>query len=194
MNQTRLFSISMLAAAWVAFNTVPVWAQTQSGESQPKGTGQSQAQGAGQADKSVGGTQSQRQPETGTPMPPGAGQADKAEKKEPKQTAREGKAGTQWAKEDIKEAQEALQKAGHNPGPIDGIMGPQTQQALKAFQSKSGLKETGRLDDETAKKLGVEKGPGGGAAGEKQAGKEPTGAGKGQSSSPQRESSSPMGK
>jgi peptidoglycan hydrolase-like protein with peptidoglycan-binding domain len=36
-------------------------------------------------------------------------------------------------------------------------MGPKTQAALKAFQKASGLKETGKLDDQTAEKLGVEK-------------------------------------
>jgi peptidoglycan hydrolase-like protein with peptidoglycan-binding domain len=41
---------------------------------------------------------------------------------------------------------------------MDGVIGPQTSQAIRAFQSANGLKETGRIDSETAKKLGVEKG------------------------------------
>jgi peptidoglycan hydrolase-like protein with peptidoglycan-binding domain len=40
---------------------------------------------------------------------------------------------------------------------MDGVLGPQTSAAIRAFQNASGLKETGRLDPETAKKLGVEK-------------------------------------
>src|SRR5918996_6393957 len=66
--------------------------------------------------------------------------------------------GEQWAKEDIKKVQEALKEKGNDPGPADGVMGPQTQKALRAFQSKNGLKTGGRLDVETAKALGVEKG------------------------------------
>jgi peptidoglycan hydrolase-like protein with peptidoglycan-binding domain len=58
--------------------------------------------------------------------------------------------------EDIKKVQEALKAKGQDPGPIDGIMGPKTQAALRAFQEANGLKPTGRLDDQTAAKLGVE--------------------------------------
>ena len=36
-----------------------------------------------------------------------------------------------------------------NPGPIDGLMGPRTSAALREFQQKEDLKETGRLDAET---------------------------------------------
>jgi len=59
--------------------------------------------------------------------------------------------------EDVKKLQEALKAKGQDPGPVDGIMGPKTRAALKAFQKTSGLKETGELDDQTAEKLGVEK-------------------------------------
>jgi murein L,D-transpeptidase YcbB/YkuD len=67
-----------------------------------------------------------------------------------------GNRSERWATQDIKKAQEALKNKGHDPGSTDGVMGPQTSQAIRAFQSANGLKETGRLDPETAKKLGVE--------------------------------------
>jgi peptidoglycan hydrolase-like protein with peptidoglycan-binding domain len=59
--------------------------------------------------------------------------------------------------EDTKKLQEALKAKGHDPGPIDGIIGPKTRSALSAFQEASGIKGTGRLDDQTAEKLGVGK-------------------------------------
>lgn len=59
--------------------------------------------------------------------------------------------------EDTKKLQEALKAKGQDPGPIDGVMGPKTRSALKAFQEASGLKGTGRVDDQTAEKLGIEK-------------------------------------
>ena len=59
--------------------------------------------------------------------------------------------------EDTKKLQEALKAKGHDPGPIDGIMGPKTRAALTAFQEASGIKGTGRLDDQTAEKLGLAK-------------------------------------
>jgi len=71
---------------------------------------------------------------------------EKAEKKAP------GKGS-----EETKKLQEALKAKGQDPGPIDGAMGSKTRAAIKAFQEASGLKGTGRLDDQTAEKLGVEK-------------------------------------
>ena len=56
-----------------------------------------------------------------------------------------------------REVQEALKAKGNDPGPIDGKMGPQTRAALKAFQESNGLKGTGRIDNETADKLGIAK-------------------------------------
>jgi hypothetical protein len=57
--------------------------------------------------------------------------------------------------EEVKAVQKALQDKGMDPGPIDGIMGPRTASALKAFQKDHKLTESGRLDDQTREKLGV---------------------------------------
>jgi carboxyl-terminal processing protease len=55
----------------------------------------------------------------------------------------------------VKAVQKALQDKGMDPGPVDGIMGPKTSAALKAFQKDQKLTESGRLDDQTREKLGV---------------------------------------
>jgi hypothetical protein len=55
---------------------------------------------------------------------------------------------------DIRQVQEALKSQGQNPGPIDGIMGSRTQQALRQFQRANGLEQTGTLDEVTLQKLG----------------------------------------
>lgn len=52
-------------------------------------------------------------------------------------------------------AQQALQKEGLNPGPIDGYMGPRTSAAVREFQQKQQLQVTGQLDPETLGRLGV---------------------------------------
>ncbi|MBF0217087.1 MAG: peptidoglycan-binding protein [Candidatus Omnitrophica bacterium] len=49
----------------------------------------------------------------------------------------------------VKNAQEALKKAGFEPGPIDGVLGPKTVKALKAFQKANGLVPDGKLGDKT---------------------------------------------
>jgi len=55
----------------------------------------------------------------------------------------------------VKSLQKALQEKGMDPGPIDGIIGPRTQAALRAYQKDQKLPETGRLDSQTREKLGV---------------------------------------
>lgn len=56
----------------------------------------------------------------------------------------------------IRKAQQKLSDAGHDAGPADGIMGPQTAQALKNFQQAKGLEASGRLDQRTLAELGLE--------------------------------------
>jgi SH3 domain-containing YSC84-like protein 1 len=53
----------------------------------------------------------------------------------------------------VKQAQQALQAAGFDPGPIDGQMGPATQTALEDFQQAKGLRVSGQLDTETQQAL-----------------------------------------
>lgn len=50
-------------------------------------------------------------------------------------------------------AQKRLAKLGYHPGKIDGVMGKQTQIALKRFQRDHHLPVTGQLDNRTYKKL-----------------------------------------
>jgi peptidoglycan hydrolase-like protein with peptidoglycan-binding domain len=65
-------------------------------------------------------------------------------------------AGAGGNMEQVKAVQQALKDKGADPGEVDGIMGPKTRQALREYQQKEGLKATGRLDSETASKLGVQ--------------------------------------
>ena len=58
--------------------------------------------------------------------------------------------------EEIKKLQEALKEKGNDPGALDGVMGKNTTAALRRFQAGNGLKATGKLDKETAEKLGIE--------------------------------------
>ena len=57
---------------------------------------------------------------------------------------------------DVTAMQQALKDKGYDPGPVDGRMGPRTKAALMDYQRKEGLSPTGRWDNETAAKLGVQ--------------------------------------
>lgn len=67
--------------------------------------------------------------------------------------AKNGMAGN---RDDVMAVQQALKDKGHDPGAIDGVMGPKTRQAVRDFQQKEGLQATGRLDAGTRDKLGVQ--------------------------------------
>ena len=53
----------------------------------------------------------------------------------------------------IAAAQRALARHGHDPGLVDGRMGPRTRAALRAFQTEHGLTPHGQLDDATFEQL-----------------------------------------
>ncbi len=57
------------------------------------------------------------------------------------------------------EAVEALQKKllgqGINPGPVDGVFGPKTEDAVKRFQDREGLEADGIAGPNTLTALGL---------------------------------------
>ena len=55
----------------------------------------------------------------------------------------------------IQSIQSALKKAGHYNGPIDGVVGSQTINAMQSYQSSKGLVKTTMITIETVKSLGV---------------------------------------
>ncbi len=83
-----------------------------------------------------------------------AGKSDTMKSGSMKDSTTRGSAGTAGKSEQVKAVQQALKDKGHDPGAVDGKMGPKTQAALRDFQSKEGLKASGRLDADTMAKLG----------------------------------------
>lgn len=53
----------------------------------------------------------------------------------------------------IGQAQEWLKAAGFDPGFIDGVLGPQTKEAIRRYQASQGLPATGALDATTRQVL-----------------------------------------
>jgi peptidoglycan hydrolase-like protein with peptidoglycan-binding domain len=57
------------------------------------------------------------------------------------------------SKDDIRWAQVELRTMGLYNGSLDGVLGPQTKQALLGFQESNGLERTANLDQQTADAL-----------------------------------------
>jgi Putative peptidoglycan binding domain len=176
---TRMFSI-LTVLALVAAMVAPALAQTSGGST---GTGSAPSTGSGSAPSAApSATQpstSTTQPSTSTTSPgtgsgtgttgkakssPGTGQVGTGTSGAGSMPATGSTAGTSKSgmgmngsggTEQVKAMQKALQDKGMDPGPIDGIMGPKTMAALKAFQKDQKLTESGKLDDQTREKLGV---------------------------------------
>ena len=68
-------------------------------------------------------------------------------------TAMQGGASFQGM-HDVIELQRALSARGFDPGPIDGVMGPQTRRALMSYQRQHNLAASGSLDRDTVAALG----------------------------------------
>ena len=64
--------------------------------------------------------------------------------------------GIAMGDEKVKAAQQALKDKGHDPGTVDGKMGPKTMAALRDFQKEQGMEATGHLDDKTVQGLGMD--------------------------------------
>ena len=58
----------------------------------------------------------------------------------------------------VKQAQQILDSLGYQPGPIDGLWGKKTKEALKQFQIDNNLPITGKIDPDTKKILISKKG------------------------------------
>ena len=55
--------------------------------------------------------------------------------------------------QDVFETQLALARRAISPGSLDGMIGPQTRAALRAFQEQAGLRATGEVTEETKARL-----------------------------------------
>jgi len=163
--ESRIISI-LAPLAIVAAMVAPALAQSSGGSSTPSTSPapsatqpgsttspSTPAPGTGPTGKSKSGmgttsapSGSTSSPSAGNTSAPSMGSTSKSD------TGMNGGAG---GSEQVKAVQKALQDKGMDPGPLDGVMGPKTMAALKAFQKDQKLTESGRLDDQTRDKLGV---------------------------------------
>jgi len=56
----------------------------------------------------------------------------------------------------VRQIQQALSDRGYDPGPVDGVMGPKTQQAMHNFRQAQGLTGSDSMDSATLSALGVD--------------------------------------
>lgn len=56
----------------------------------------------------------------------------------------------------VQDIQQALNDKGFDSGKVDGIMGPNTQKALRDFQEDQGMQASGQPDQETLSALGIQ--------------------------------------
>jgi hypothetical protein len=66
--------------------------------------------------------------------------------------------------EGIKRAQVALKEQGYYEGEADGVLSPRLTNALKTYQREHKLPQSGKLDEATARSLGINKSAGGSTA------------------------------
>jgi hypothetical protein len=87
------------------------------------------------------------------PIPPTAEKALVILGEAPHQEQMEVSLGIVDPVEEISGVQQRLVNLGYTPGPVDGILGPQTRAALRAFQADRGLRGSGEPDSATRDEL-----------------------------------------
>ena len=83
-----------------------------------------------------------------------ASSADRLEAKKPS-PSHQAESRSSMRPDDIKQVQKTLNDKGFDVGPVDGVIGARTRAGIRAFQNAEKLPVTGRLDKETAERLGV---------------------------------------
>ncbi len=91
--------------------------------------------------------QSAAQPEQQMQEQSGQSQQQQAQSKQGQQ---------QLSSDEIRQLQQQLQAQGHNPGKVDGVMGPKTAKAIREFQQAQGISASGQPDSQTLQALGVQ--------------------------------------
>jgi peptidoglycan hydrolase-like protein with peptidoglycan-binding domain len=132
MASKTLQTIFMIPAA-VTLAALPVCAQTRTDRTQP-GSSATQSTGGGEAAVTGQTPSGTAQPRVVTPQ---------------------SSAGMAASSEEIQKLQQALKDRGQDPGTVNGVMTPQTQQALRSFQKQQGLSPTGTLDAQSRTALGL---------------------------------------
>ncbi|HEX2385433.1 MAG TPA: peptidoglycan-binding domain-containing protein [Candidatus Binatia bacterium] len=139
----KQFGKIFIVPCLIALTPVPIWAQADTQTTTPRSSGRAQTGG----DAAVTG-------QTGTDVRQNGGQSTPT-----------SSAGMAASSQEIATLQQALKDRGQDPGAVNGVMTPQTQQALKNFQAQQGLNATGTLDAQSRTALGVGLGGGSSAAG-----------------------------
>jgi len=55
----------------------------------------------------------------------------------------------------VRDAQNELKHEGLYQGPVDGILGPETKQAIATYQAREGLQQTATLDQDTVQRMNL---------------------------------------
>jgi Putative peptidoglycan binding domain len=55
----------------------------------------------------------------------------------------------------VRQVQNVLKTKGFDPGPLNGVVGEKTKEAVQQFQDRFGIKATGAIDNQTLFALGV---------------------------------------
>lgn len=74
----------------------------------------------------------------------------------------QGRQAQMMSRDRIRDVQRHLNQMGYRAGPADGMMGPQTQGAISAYQSRMGMTPNGMLTPDLADRIA--NGPMGGRA------------------------------
>jgi len=156
--RTLILATASAIALGIA-GAAPLHAQT--ANSDANGTATTAAPASGQKTMQPAAPQTGTRMEQGMPSMSGANQYDSSAMTGTsangnwRQTSQNGwsHGSRHVSRNEVRQIQQRLQDDSLYRGPIDGINGPETGQALRRFQQNNGLQVTGRLDPQTMASL-----------------------------------------
>ncbi len=94
-----------------------------------------------------------------------SGSQDSANQSEPSMSGQRSRSGSiHLTRAQTRMLQQSLNTQGLNAGPVDGVMGSKTKEALKKYQGQKGLNASGEIDRQTLATLLSQKGGTAGAS------------------------------
>lgn len=172
--------ISLLGAG--ALFAAPALAQ-QTGQSQPHAQTSGQQGKSGTQQNAAQGQQNQNQTQQNQNQQKQAQQNQNQQKQNQAQQNPSGNQNDTTAlnlnRDQIEQVQRTLDQKGFKSGHVDGVMGSETESALRSFQQQQKLQQTGQIDRQTLSALGLNNlmqsttGQGGGSQQQPSSGQQP---------------------
>jgi hypothetical protein len=155
----KKFALALLATAVLSMLSCSRQQEQQSPEAQPQTGNQTTQNQPTEGQPQTGNQATQNQPTEGQPQTGNQATQNQPTEGQPQTgnqaTQNQPISPDSLSRDEVRQVQKALDKAGFHAGAADGRWGPETSNALKQFQQSKNIQANGTLDQQTLSGLGL---------------------------------------